>query len=198
MKFMNPFPLVGSPALRITDQDLPVCIEELPRGFGDVVRNGSHLVEHMGSLDDSLGYETLDDAFKMIQAVRSNLFDYVKPENFLFIFGQKMQAFFDLPFVYSPSPQGGDDQRKPFRNPSQAYGDGQKKGDANVHAVIFCKLIHAEDLERLNIGEKYKCGDYGYGKAVKASDLDEFLDRREEVAHMSKSLSRIDSPQHRT
>lgn len=70
-----------------------VYVEVIPRKVVDVVRKPfNHISERGGTVNDSIGYETLHDTIVVAEDISASLLRNVEPENLLFIFGQTIQA----------------------------------------------------------------------------------------------------------
>lgn len=118
-----------------------VFVEVLPSEVADVVRNPSNEAPGIGrSKDDLRGYESINDAIAELQHIGLRLLEYVKPEYLLFVFSERVQAFFDYPFCLQPGPPSSHDADKPEQ-------DRRQENSADPRAVVFCKLENTDFFE---------------------------------------------------
>lgn len=130
-------------------------VEIIPSEFADVVsRTFKQSSDRCGTIDDSFGYKTINDAIVESESIGFSLLRYVKPENLLFVFSQYVEAFYDFevkvppspPFLYSfGCPNCGCDNKK---------CRGNEEYETDPRAIIFCKIMDGKVFKNVFWDEK--------------------------------------------
>ncbi len=132
------------------DEKPVVFVEILPREIAEIVFKSINKVSKVGcSVDDSLGFKTVDDAILAAQTTGLGLLGYVKPEDLLFFFSENLESldssFRDFCFKNSiPCP--------PHNIFASVYDEDRSrknKSKTNPKAVVLCKVVDAKLLEKL-------------------------------------------------
>ena len=136
-----------------------VLIEVLPRNFRNIECNAfDETAIRRGKVDDSCGFESLNDAIICAEIVCSRLVFNIKPENLLFFFGQSVESFknflFYVPFLSNFDEVPIDE----LSGPAESYCQRDDKSGADKRAIIFCKLRKTEDVEKITAWKKQQGG----------------------------------------
>lgn len=165
---MNPFKwlanyirVVSPPGLCCSDQQGFVLVEILPREIVNVVVHTKAQPYPGTRIDDTFGYETMDDAISDVQAVGFRLLGYVEPENLFFVFSESVEAL--QRFLYgfltkNRVPFSPDDLFAPI---SKAQCDAHNKRQPKPRALILCKVRDAKVFQSPIWAEQEKGGEYG-------------------------------------
>lgn len=148
-----------------------VFLQVLPRELRDIVRKSIVFHAHgVRPADDACGYQAIHDAIPDCEDIRLRLIGHVKPENFLFVFGERLE-FLEL-FVAElarsmnlPYPlQDG------YGTIDEPQDRGHDEDAAEPRAIIVCKLIEADFLkerfgaEQEHGGNQSKCYEVSWSK----------------------------------
>jgi hypothetical protein len=81
-------------------------MEIIPSNITNIVRKPfEHVPNGCGSVDDSFGYEFLDDAIFNAECIGSRILCDVEPQNLFLVFGESVQSLRDaLKLFPSPPP----------------------------------------------------------------------------------------------
>lgn len=151
------FTLVGPVSVGRSVESLRVYVEVIPHEITDIVREPfPHVAERCGTIDDLIGYESLNDAIFNAEHVGSSILGDVIPQNLLIVFGQTLQSLDDA-LVEFPLPQKALDPIEPPASDGYEKKNyrGQEKNPENC-AVILCKLRKPESLLELRAAKKYE------------------------------------------
>lgn len=142
--------LVSSICVGGAVESIRIYVEVIPRDVTNVVREPvDHVANGRRPENDSIGYESIDDAILNAEAVGSSILGDVIPQNLLLVFGQSVQSLrdalkrFPLPppaLNFVPSTTGDCDEQQ---------SDGRKEKNPENKAIILCKLRKSEDLAKI-------------------------------------------------
>ena len=171
-------PLVGSISIGGSFEQMRVYVEVIPREIVDVMRAPlKHIAERCQSVNDSIGYETLNDAIIVAENIGTGLLRYVEPENLLFVFGQTMQSISYVPIETPLSPPPFCDGNSIGGNGDSEQSNGNNKGKPKHRAVVLCKLKHSDELEKFIAGKEKKGGHDTKRYEIAWSELQELKKR---------------------
>ena len=139
---------VAPDLVRFPVQKGRMFVEMLPRGLADVVRESLQDVAQAGRPEqDAFGHESLHDADVEAERVASRLSPYVEPENFLFLFGQSLQAL-QAALLHVPVECCGKDiPARPRQKGQDRQCRANEENKADNVAVVVCKIQKAKPGE---------------------------------------------------
>lgn len=135
-----------------------IYVEIIPREIADVIRKSSDASYRCGSINDSIGYETLNDAVIVAEKVGSRFMPDVEPENLLFFFGKTVQSLNYAPIEIPLPPPGFDEAERIIGCGNNEHRYSENQGKAKNRAIILCKLKHSNELEKFLAGKEKNCG----------------------------------------
>ncbi len=137
------------------DQQLRIFIEVMPGCVSDVVREAvNHIPHTCGAVDDTCGYETLNDAILDAERIGARLQGHVVAENLFFIFSQTVEALKDGLAHFPFPPEALVPLMDPTEESNTNESAGGKEDQSKNCAVILCKLRHAQILNELRAAEQ--------------------------------------------
>jgi hypothetical protein len=146
-------PFVVSVGVSGSFEQMRMYVEVIPSDVADVMRNPvEDISERSRSINDSFGYEPLNDAIINAERAGACSFGEVVPENLLFVFGQTIQsigyASMNLPVTTPPLYEGTTIGGK--RHSEKTTGNNKDK--PKHRAIVLCKLKDSNELEKVLIG----------------------------------------------
>ena len=148
LKAINPADVSGS------KKQVRVIVQVLPCYLIDVIAK-EQCPKVSGTINNALGYESIDDAIVDAKTVSFSLLSNVKPENLFFFFSQCVQGLRNGFFEFCLANSIPYNSRDLFAISYQEQDYTNQESWADPLAIVFCKLKHAKDFERL-IAEKQK------------------------------------------
>lgn len=152
--------LVGSVVIGRPVQEFRVFVEVIPSDIADIVCKPLKHVSHTRSaINDSVGYESIDDAIINSERIGLALRGVVKAENLFFVFGESVQFLRDALFRFLESrsiPYNSADLYAPVNSKES---DRCEERETNPLAVVLCQVSNAE-----SIGKAVRCEQHQAGK----------------------------------
>jgi hypothetical protein len=154
-------PSIASVCVGGSMQQSLILVEVIPSIIADVVGK-SHVstADVCGTMNDTIGCESIYDAIINAQHIGARLLGNVKPQNLLFVFGETVQSLQSALRKFA-------DERLVAYPADDCYGaiytekDARKyEGEKEMWAIVLCKLNTSELLEPAFGTEKKKgCND---------------------------------------
>ena len=130
-------------------------LQILPSELRDVVSKPiQHIADGVRLVDDSAGFQSLDDAIANSQVIGSRLLGYVKAENLFFFFGESIQSLQAAFFRFSGDltiPVNAADFCGPVYKEQDRCRDENKR---HPLAVVLCKVRDVQPLKHGSVGEE--------------------------------------------
>lgn len=177
LKLPSAYSSVGSDHLCIAFQKTRVYVDTVPGCIRDIVMEYTPCIPDItGSVNDSLGCETLNDAIFNAELVGLCLVEQVEPDNFLFVFGKTVQALkyalVDSGFLNVPL--------EPFchfgHDCNTQMCRGYNKNKPYRRAIILCKVKNADIFQHPFWAEKKKGGGPAQRYEITWGELQEIKD----------------------
>lgn len=126
-----------------------VYVKIIPRQLINIVTKSFEQVPMVsGTINDALGYQSIDDAIISAKSIGLALLSQVIPENLFFFFGESVKtlnySFFEFNAAYHISYNSAD-----FYAP--IYGNERYscyESNTNPLVIVLCKLINSKQLSR--------------------------------------------------
>lgn len=124
-----------------------VILEVLPRKVTDIVCPGLMIKTRLRRTINNMGiYETLNDAIVELEVIRARLSPYVKPQDFLLLFGETAQALHNglaylVPKYHLATPS---DENRCLQTAAT------KQNQPEYVAIIICKIKDATPLQNIS------------------------------------------------
>lgn len=173
-------------------EKLRIYMEIIPRNITDVVcKSFEHVPNGCGSVDDSFGYEFLDDAVFNAECIGSRILCDVESQNLFLVFGESVQSLRDaLELFPSPPPS-----LYPVKDVG-TYTDSEKSHGSNEYdseprAIILCKVKDAKMLEKALGAEKKKGREDAQRYEIAWSELEELKNRLGDLGEHISSANNI-------
>lgn len=167
-----------------------VFVQILPDSVVDVVSKPvKDVSDACRAINDTCGFETLNDAVLDAQYIGFCLLGHVKPENLLFVFSETVQSLQHGlgVFLHRHSvPYPAEDCYAPIYKEQDSRTN---KCDADPLAITLCKLKTADGLQRIFGGEKKNGGNGGDRYEITWSELKNLQRKLENVADTHSGIS---------
>jgi len=153
-------------------------VEIIPRNITDVVRKPfEHVPNGCGSVNDSLGYEFLDDAIFNAECVSSRILCDVEPQNLFLVFSESVQSLRNALKLFPSPPQSLYPVKDVGTYTDSEKSHGCNESDSKPRAIILCKVKDAKMLENALRAEKKKGREDAQRYEIAWSELEELKDR---------------------
>ena len=179
-------------------ESLRVYLEIIPHEISDIVRETlSHVPERRGTIDDAIGYESLNNAILDAEHVGARILCDVIPQNLLLVFGQTLKSLHDAFMEFPLPPKVFDPIYPPSANCYQKKDNRRQEKNPENCAVILCKLRKPESLLELRAAKKYETGHKSDSYKVAWSELQSLKDALyDSVSHGVSSISSTNVKEH--
>jgi hypothetical protein len=161
-----------------------VFLQILPRELRDVVCKPLQYVSLDVSLaNDSAGFESMHDAISHSEIIGASLLCYVKPENLLFFFSERVQSLQASFFRFCRKANIPTDPVDLYGPVYQENDRRREERNGEPLAIVLCKFRNAEILKELRIREQQDATDCCDCKKITWGELQELKQKLDGISH---------------
>ena len=164
--------------VRASFEQMRISVEIIPSEVANIMcKPVKHISKASGTINDSLGYETLNDAIINAESVGACLVGKVEPENLLFVFSQTIQSLGHFPIILPLSPPVSYERKCVCENRHKEKGHCDDEYKSNNRSIILCKLKDTQLLKCFFAGKEQKGGNTSECYEISWSELQELKER---------------------